>query len=47
MSGLVVFTCPNCGRRIEALGKAVVRCPCGRVMEKEEPIPKDKQDKVS
>lgn len=30
---LIVFRCPRCGRWLEALRSAEVRCKCGQVME--------------
>jgi tRNA(Ile2) C34 agmatinyltransferase TiaS len=29
---LIVFRCPECGRRLEGLRSAEVRCKCGRAM---------------
>ncbi|OPZ47499.1 MAG: hypothetical protein BWY92_01769 [Firmicutes bacterium ADurb.BinA052] len=29
---LIVFRCPECGRQLEALPSAEVRCKCGRAM---------------
>ena len=29
---LIVFRCPRCGRWLEALPSAEVRCKCGRAM---------------
>ena len=47
MSNLKLFTCRKCGKSIEAISEAVVWCPCGHMMEKQEPMPKGKQGKVS
>lgn len=30
---LTLFECPRCGKRIEALPSAEIRCRCGRPME--------------
>lgn len=34
---LTAFECPACGRRLEALPSAQVRCKCGRPMERRRP----------
>ena len=34
---LAVFECPRCGKRLEALPSAEIRCRCGRPMERMKP----------
>mgnify|MGYP006910643754 CR=1 FL=1 len=34
---LTVFECPKCGKRIEAMPSAEIRCKCGRPMERRKP----------
>ena len=34
---LTVFECPACGKRLEALPSAEIRCRCGRAMERMKP----------
>jgi transcription initiation factor IIE alpha subunit len=34
---LTVFECPKCGKRLQAMPSAEVRCKCGRPMERMKP----------